>query len=148
MAQRVGTCASCGAQFRVPASFQADRVKCKQCSGVVELAPSGAASARPAAPAPQTAPPPPSKPTAATPRVTASVERARPVPKPTGEPVSTKRSASLRAAAQEAAERIRAAGPITNTAADRLRETALRPARRSRAPLLAGVGIAISLAAG
>jgi hypothetical protein len=64
------------------------------------------------------------------------------------DPVSTERSESLRAAAQAAAERIRAAGPITNTAADRLRETALRPARRLRAPLLAGVGVVISLAAG
>jgi hypothetical protein len=68
--------------------------------------------------------------------------------KPAAESVSSQRSESLRAAAQAAAERIRAAGPVTNTAADRLRETALRPARRSRAPLLAGVGLAIALAAG
>jgi hypothetical protein len=51
----------------------------------------------------------------------------------------------MRAAGQAAAERIRAAGPITNTAATRL--SAVR-SKRSKAPLLAAVGVLIALATG
>ena len=39
MDYRLGTCSSCKAQFRVPATFKADRAKCKKCAGVVELGP-------------------------------------------------------------------------------------------------------------
>ncbi len=37
MSYRIGTCSSCGASFKVPASFAADRARCKTCSGVVEI---------------------------------------------------------------------------------------------------------------
>ncbi len=39
MKQRLGQCSSCGAQYRVPESFRADRARCKSCGGVVELRP-------------------------------------------------------------------------------------------------------------
>ena len=39
MEYRVGLCSSCGASFKVPASFSADKAKCKVCSGVVEIGP-------------------------------------------------------------------------------------------------------------
>ncbi len=40
MQYRVGTCASCNATFKVPATFPADKAKCKSCAdGVVEIGP-------------------------------------------------------------------------------------------------------------
>ena len=40
MQYRVGTCASCNATFKVPATFPADKAKCKSCEdGVVEIGP-------------------------------------------------------------------------------------------------------------
>ena len=40
MQYRVGTCASCSATFKVPATFPADKAKCKSCEGgVVEIGP-------------------------------------------------------------------------------------------------------------
>ena len=62
MEYRLGTCSSCNSQFRVPASFKADRAKCKKCAGVVELGPvvssAEPAAARPAPPAAKPAPEP------------------------------------------------------------------------------------------
>lgn len=37
MQYRVGQCTSCNASFKVPASFQANKAKCKKCGGVVEI---------------------------------------------------------------------------------------------------------------
>jgi len=54
----------------------------------------------------------------------------------------------MRAAGQAAAERIRAAGPVSNTAASRLQASASKPARRSSGPLLAGIGVALLVATG
>ena len=39
MSHRIGECSSCGAQYKLPASFSADRARCKQCDGVVEIGP-------------------------------------------------------------------------------------------------------------
>jgi hypothetical protein len=40
MQYRVGTCGSCNATFKVPATFPADKAKCKSCAdGVVEIGP-------------------------------------------------------------------------------------------------------------
>jgi hypothetical protein len=54
MEYRVGLCSSCGASFKVPASFSADRAKCKVCAGVVEVGPvqsdAGVAAAPPPIP--------------------------------------------------------------------------------------------------
>jgi hypothetical protein len=51
MDHRIGTCSSCGARYKIPSSFQADRAKCKKCGGVVEIATSGQAAPRaPASP--------------------------------------------------------------------------------------------------
>lgn len=51
---RLGTCSSCEAQYRVPASFKADKAKCKKCGGVVEIGPvKGEAPAAKPAPAKQ-----------------------------------------------------------------------------------------------
>ena len=30
-------CANCGAKYRLPESFKADKAKCKKCGGVVEI---------------------------------------------------------------------------------------------------------------
>ena len=86
MATRVGVCRSCGAQFRIPATFAHDRARCRTCGGVVEIGPpEGIASVAPAAPAdPAPAPevrrvpePPPAE-SAAT--IAASIPTAMPVP--------------------------------------------------------------------
>lgn len=37
MSHRVGICSSCEANYKVPADFAADKAKCKQCGGVVEV---------------------------------------------------------------------------------------------------------------
>ena len=37
MSHRVGICSSCGANYKVPADFAADKAKCKACGGVVEI---------------------------------------------------------------------------------------------------------------
>lgn len=84
MDHRTGTCTSCGARFRVPASFAADKAKCKKCGGVVEIGPAeaaaqpvparkpaprpaaGAAKAATPAPRPAKAPAKPTRPVAAT----------------------------------------------------------------------------------
>ena len=39
MQYRVGVCSNCGAQFRVPATFEASKAKCKSCGGVVGVGP-------------------------------------------------------------------------------------------------------------
>jgi len=39
MDYRVGKCASCGARYKIPATFEGDKAKCKSCSGVVEVGP-------------------------------------------------------------------------------------------------------------
>ena len=37
MDHRIGTCSACKATYRIPASFAADRARCRQCGGVVEI---------------------------------------------------------------------------------------------------------------
>ena len=61
MSFRIGKCSSCAATYKLPASFEADRAKCKQCGGVVEIGKAG--EAEPAAAAP---PVPAKKPAGAT----------------------------------------------------------------------------------
>lgn len=58
MQYRVGKCGSCGATFKVPASFKGDKAKCKACeTGVVEIGPvQGADEPAEPKPAPETAP--------------------------------------------------------------------------------------------
>jgi hypothetical protein len=52
MDYRHGKCSQCGAGFNIPASFQHDTAKCKECGGVVSIGPVLAAPpAPPAAPA-------------------------------------------------------------------------------------------------
>ncbi|MFT4539364.1 MAG: hypothetical protein ACI841_003019 [Planctomycetota bacterium] len=49
MEHRVGKCTDCQASFKVPATFEANKAKCKKCGGVVEIGP--IVSDAPAAPA-------------------------------------------------------------------------------------------------
>lgn len=50
MSFRIGKCSSCAATYKLPASFEADRAKCKQCGGVVEIGKAGDAEPASAAP--------------------------------------------------------------------------------------------------
>lgn len=52
MSHRIGECSSCGAQYKLPASFSADRARCKQCDGVVEIGPPVDSAPAPAEPQP------------------------------------------------------------------------------------------------
>jgi hypothetical protein len=46
MEYRQGKCAGCGAEYKIPASFQHDAAKCKECGGVVHIGPRDAARPR------------------------------------------------------------------------------------------------------
>ncbi|MBL8840476.1 MAG: hypothetical protein JNL90_02985 [Planctomycetes bacterium] len=73
--ERIGVCASCGARFKIPESFQGSSAPCKKCDGVIKIGPASAAAA--AAPAPKAAPA--AKPAAAPARATpAKAAPARP----------------------------------------------------------------------
>ncbi|MDP6538301.1 MAG: hypothetical protein QF410_02035 [Planctomycetota bacterium] len=63
MSHRIGTCASCGATYKLPASFAADKAACKQCDGVVEIGPVEGGGPAPS-PEPVPAAPVPAKPVA------------------------------------------------------------------------------------
>ncbi len=54
MDHRIGTCSSCGARYKIPASFQANRAKCKKCGSVVEIAAPQPAKGKTQAPAAKT----------------------------------------------------------------------------------------------
>ena len=109
MEYRHGTCSSCGAHYRVPATFKANKAKCKKCAGVVELGPvesPGDAGTPAAVPAKRPAP----KEAARRPAPRAAVPAAKAAPK-SGTPRAGARGVgSVRAAAEEAADRVRSAG--------------------------------------
>ncbi len=60
MDYRHGKCSGCGAGFNIPASFQHDTAKCKECGGVVNIGPVLGALAAPAARVSEPAAPAPS----------------------------------------------------------------------------------------
>lgn len=72
MQYRVGVCSSCGASFKVPGTFAADKAKCKVCGGVVDVGPvrTDEGQTKPAPPVPARSAPP--KPAAPAPRATAA----------------------------------------------------------------------------
>jgi hypothetical protein len=164
MNYRHGTCRSCNAQYKIPASFQADRAKCKECGGVVEIgrASGGGAAGRPAR---QAQPPPraapsrpqqPARPPAPPPRPAAPAPAPRAAsPRPAA---SQPDSARVAAAAAAAAERIRTAAPQTSASAELQAASAATRAKRdqrqsaaakkSAAPKLALVAVLLIAAAG
>jgi len=79
MEYRVGTCGACGAQFKVSATFQGDKAKCKACGdGVVEIGPVESA-----------APPKQPKPMPAKRPAPKAAAKPKPKPKPKPEPVAS-----------------------------------------------------------
>lgn len=113
MDYRVGKCSSCGARYKIPATFQGDKAKCKSCSGVVEVGPVQTPGQEPGAqakakpiPARKPAPKPADKPAAKKERSGPSMKEklkaqsegdTAPAAKPKEEPKAT-RSSSRRAA--------------------------------------------------
>ncbi len=95
MKHRLGNCSACGAQYRVPESFRAERAKCKSCGGVVEL---GAAGAEPR-PGPSLATEPRVEPSQARAEVAAAQAAALDEPR---------EADPIRSAARAAAGRVRA----------------------------------------
>lgn len=88
MDYRIGKCSQCGAEYKIPASFAHDRARCKQCQGVVNIAPLGAAPEAAAPPPPPKPAAPPPAPTAIPARkvVPAPAAEAPPPPRPPVEP--------------------------------------------------------------
>ena len=106
MSHRIGTCASCGATYKLPASFAADKARCKECEGVVEIgAIEGEAPA--ATPKPTAAPVPakrvPAKPVRAKCSAPAAKPKAEPKPKKRSGPSMKERLLEERRAAAEGA---------------------------------------------
>lgn len=122
MSFRIGKCTSCAATYKLPASFEADRAKCKQCGGVVEIGPPG--EEEPAAAAP---PVPAKKPAGAT----------APAPKPAkkreGPSMKEKLLARRREEEAQAAKAKPAAKPAAKAAAKPAAKAAAKPAAKAAA---------------
>lgn len=134
MDYRVGLCSACGASFKVPASFSAEKAKCKVCGGVVQIGPvrSDAPPARPAAP------PMPSRKLPAREPEPAARER----PKREG-PSMKERLLAERRAAEQAAEQAaaRASGrPAAQAASPKPAPKPAPKAAPKPSPAAAGVG--------
>ena len=85
---RHGVCSSCGARYQIPASFQADRARCKQCGGVTEIGPAVDEPQPPARAAAPGAPPlPAAKVPPATPPKAAPAPVVKPAAKPAAKPI-------------------------------------------------------------
>lgn len=101
MDYRIGKCSQCGAEYKIPASFAHDRARCKQCQGVVNIAPLAAGAAPVAAPPPPAPPRPASPPPApaaiparkVVPAPTPARAEAPPPPRPAAEPAPAKAAA-------------------------------------------------------
>jgi hypothetical protein len=155
METRLGVCSACGANYRIPATFTANRAKCKKCCGVVEIG--GDAPAASAKPAPVPAPVPASvprssaaapKPAAAAPKAApkpfaAPASAAKPAPKVAPKPSPGTRQARgaaerVRGAAEQAAERVKGGAPT----AARTRSARAKKAGPNMA-LIAGASVLI-----
>jgi len=105
MEYRLGTCSDCGARFKVPATFKADKAKCQKCKGVVAIGPvqSDAAptSTAPASAAPASAAPASAAPTSAAP---ASAAGGQPPRVPARKPAPAQAAAPSAPEASEAPE--------------------------------------------
>lgn len=101
MSHRIGTCASCGATYKLPASFAADKARCKECEGVVKIGPvEGEAPAPTPEPA---AAPVPAKPVSAKSSAPAAKPKAEPKPKKRSGPSMKERLLEQRRAVAEGA---------------------------------------------
>ncbi|MEX1026292.1 MAG: hypothetical protein WD226_14565 [Planctomycetota bacterium] len=103
---RFGKCASCGAEYKVPDSFQHDMARCKECGGVTHFGPAQppdqapkfpAAGQTPAAPSPGATPKPapapmPARKVAPKPTPPKAAAQPTPTPKPKPAPVVPPRS--------------------------------------------------------
>lgn len=98
MDYRKGVCRDCGASYKLPATFAADKAKCKKCEGVVEIGPVVQAEA-PAPKKPAAAAPMPARKIAPKPATPKAAPKA--AAKPASKPVA-KRPASAGSAAGKA----------------------------------------------
>lgn len=139
MEYRAGKCSQCGAEYQIPASFAHNVARCKKCkSGVVHLSAPARGVAAPAAPAaepPRRAHAPALE--AAPQRTTSSPLAAEVAPQ---RPVPAPRPPAVTPALTTAA----ATG--TDAQVARFERAPVEEARRSRTPLLVGLGL-VALAA-
>lgn len=124
MSFRIGKCTSCDASYKLPATFEADRAKCKQCGGVVEIGP-----------AQEEAPKPPPVPAAKPAEAPAKKKRSGPSMK---EQLMAKRKAEAEAAAASSppAAKPAAKAPAAKPAAKK--PAAAKPAAKAAAAAPAG----------
>lgn len=131
MTFRIGECSSCGANYKLPASFEADQARCKNCGGTVQIGKAGE-------PGPsKTAPPvPATKPSdsAAAAGSSGPVEVTRAKKKKDGpsmkERLQAQRQAEAQAAAKSAAKP--AAKPAAKAAPKPAAKTAAKPVAVSK----------------
>jgi hypothetical protein len=159
---RVGTCTSCNKKFKVPATFQADKAKCKHCGGVVEveaLASSAQPKAKPAAepvpvPAKKAAAPMPARPAVASAGAkTAGTDSVRAKARAAGQRVKasgTKAAAPLAKARAEAGAKagVKAGAGARASARTGSRSSSGGSSRRSRAkpaPKKSNVGMIVGI---
>ena len=144
---RLGTCSSCDAKYRIPATFKADKAKCKKCGGVVEIgAVRGEAPAKPAAAKPA----PARKPRSAKPaRKSSAPAKAAAKPSAEAEPKGESKGESVRAAAEEAAGRVRkSSGGKSGRAGARRKSARASTKKKSNTGVLLGIVALVLIAAG
>jgi len=120
---RVGTCTSCSAQFKVPATFKGNKAKCKSCDGgVVEVGPvqSDAPKAAPAAPKAAAPKPMPAK------RV-AKQPAPKPAPKATSDELEEYKPSGKKSSGPSMMERLKAERAAAAKAAGDEPEAAAKP---------------------
>jgi hypothetical protein len=118
MEPRIGTCGSCNAKFKVPATFTAEKAKCKKCGGVVTFA----THAEPAAQAQPAAMPVPAKiPNA---KLAAPALAAAPAARPAAAAAGKASGEALRTKVAATAARVRASSPGPAATATRAPATA------------------------
>lgn len=121
MSFRIGECSSCGANYKLPASFEADQARCKNCGGTVQIGKAGE-------PGPsKSAPPVPAKQAAAT---SAPVEVTR-KKKKDGPSMKERLLAERQAAAAAAAKPAPAAKPAAKATPKATAKPAAKPAAKS-----------------
>ena len=130
MSFRIGECSSCGANYKLPATFAADQARCKNCGGVVQIGKVGAPGPAKSAP-----PVPASKPAAST-AAKAPVEVSRPKKKREGPSMKERLMAERQSQADAAAKS--ASNAPKSGSQPKLTSKAVPTAAKSKAPAAPG----------
>ena len=139
MEHRVGKCTDCQASFKVPATFEADKAKCKKCGGVVEIGPVVSDSPSASAPAAASPKPVPARkpavrpPAAKAPAPEAKAPAAKAKAKPQGASMKERLMAERQAEAEKASSSAKPAAKGQRGAAPAAHKAGAPPARKAGA---------------